>query len=269
MGLTFDVWIRTRTSERDYFWVGSTPHEWWLDWGPSLLRRTPCLLRDTGERQRIFLSRIVSARRDGSSSSTQIRYDLAFEESHSEGGLSSGQVTGIIEQWWRQRSLSHSEVWPLAANLDHLITRRAEAAGLTLDNFLESADGVRSVDLVDIAESVPPAPTELEVATRWVGALESDAHRLIHTRAGVAYFTSATREYVDGESGLPTGVVVILDGESGTGRQPVRDQEEVKKAVPPSRGVERSRKQAQRSIVWMTLVCVALVAVIFTILALT
>lgn len=224
MELTYRLYLRTRSSDRDYFWVGDAPEEWWTDWGSSLLRRQPSLLRDTVDgRERIFLSRVVSARRDGSSSRTLVRYDLALEAEGraTPSGISSAKVDWLIDQWWSQRSLGVQNTWPLGEEIDRLLEADAAGKGLSVDDLLEQeGPDVRSA-FRGLPDMTGPRPGEPDPEFDWVGSASRSTVSYLRRAPKLVHFVGTTP--VDAQNGLelPEGVVIIVDGDAAEHRRKI------------------------------------------------
>lgn len=231
MDLKYEAIVRTRTADADYFWVGPDPTEWWIEgWGGSLLRREPCLLRQSGgQGGRILITGIQSDRRDGSTSRTRIRYDITFTPAD-EGPLSSRQVEALIRDWWGQRRLGQHEPWPLGKDLDAAISAAATKLGATADGLIESKDArTISQTLAAVADqkhprSQPQEPLPPDDDSDWAGSGWPAAESVValeHSRP-VAYFASATPRQMGDHLGLPREAFIIVDGDDLLHSRPKR-----------------------------------------------
>ncbi len=215
MELNYRVVLRTRSTDRDYFWVGDDPEEWWAkDWGDSLLRRRPCYLRDrsTGD-VRLLLTGVVSGRRDGAQ--TLIRYELAMERSSDDAIVPQAQVDWLIDTWWGKRKSASNEPWELGLKLDDVIGQVAAAQGVSVDTLLEQGDAVtvesallRLPKVTDI-----PSPKDSDGAA-WVGSNHPDVPGYLHGSTALAYFAAVNPADAEAGLGLPRGVLAIVDGDS-------------------------------------------------------
>lgn len=244
MELTYRVRLRTRSTDKDYFWVGADPDEWWLGWGTSLLRRQPCLLREVHEGdERILLTRIVSNRRDGSSSRTRIRYDIALERTatatpgdggaaSAPTGLAAAKAVGLVQEWWKQRHFGHQDPWPLGQLIDNLLSRQAFDRGQSIDAFLQlsSAEPVEAA-LQGLPDWTGPIKTRIEPEpdVAWIGAEHPDTSAYLHSTRSIAYFVAASAKDAERRLGLGSEVVIIADGDDAS-HQHSRDAQSRPKA---------------------------------------
>lgn len=264
MELIYRLYMRTRSSDRDYFWVGGTPEEWWTTWGSSLLRRQPSLLRDTiDRRERIFLSRAVSSRRDGSSSRTLIRYDLALvaDRTATSSGISGRQVDWLIGEWFAQRTLGAQSTWPLGAKIDALLESAAERIGVTVDSLLEN----ESPAVVTAVQDLPGASVArsgqgaVEPAVTWIGSANPKALSYLCGAPKLAYFVGTTPKDAKRGLALADDVVIVVDGDAGEhGRESQGASVPKAPAAPSPRKVDRTHQL--RLVGTMVLILLAVVA---------
>lgn len=216
MELSYRVVLRTRSTDRDYFWVGDEPEEWWAKgWGDSLLRRQPCYLCDLSDGDvRLLLTGVVSGRRDGSSSQTLIRYELAMRRSPDGAGLPQAQVDWLIRAWWQQR-LAGTAPWRLGLELDDVLRREAAAQGMSVDTVLEQHDAVTVESALRRLPKAPvmSSPKELGHAA-WVGSNHPEVPDYLHGSTSLAYFAAVNPTDAEAGLGLRRDVLAIADGDS-------------------------------------------------------
>lgn len=246
MELTYQLYMRTRSSDRDYFWVGDTPEEWWTTWGSSLLRRQPSLLRDTiGGRERIFLSRVVSSRRDGSSSRTLIRYDLALvaETTPTSSGISAGQTTWLIGQWFAQRTLGAQELWPLGERIDALLESAARRGGVTVDQLLESDSPEIRAAVQELPVASVEQPAQFDPMVRWIGSANPKTLSYLCGAPKLTYFVGTTPNDAKAGLALANDVVIVVDGDDGEHPREAQEGPDPKgRAASTPRVVERTHQ---------------------------
>ena len=208
--------LRTRSTDRDYFWVGDDPEEWWAKgWGDSLLRRQPCYLCDLSAGDvRLLLTGVVSGRRDGSSAQTLIRYELAMRRSSDGAGVPKAHVDWLIQAWWQQRHLASNEPWQLGLDLDDVLELEAAARGVSVDTLLERHDAAT----VESALRRLPEATVIQSPkdpgnAAWVGSNHPDVHDYLHGSTSLAYFAAVSPADADAGLGLRRDVLAIADGD--------------------------------------------------------
>lgn len=215
MELTYHVVLRTRSTDRDYFWVGNDPDEWWRRWGDSKLRRQPTYVREvsaTGDR--LFLTGVVSGRRDGSSSHTAIRYEIAAQRATDGLGMSAAQITGLIDAWWNQRLTATQTSWQLGLEIDTVLTDQAVAEQLSIDALLENRDEAQVESaLRRLAWSGSPVTSPPAVPAGWIGADHPDVAELLHGSRSIAYFAGVGPTEAVSDLGLPSDVLLVVDGD--------------------------------------------------------
>jgi hypothetical protein len=165
----------------------------------------------------MFLSRIVSGRRDGSSSGTLIRYDIALEaeESLTNTGIGAAQVAWLLDQWWDQRLLGAQRTWPLGGDIDRLLESAVPTSGESVDSLLEhGSPGVQEA-LRELAhgdrhkDDIPASQID------WVGSAHPRISSYLHAAPKLAYFVGTTPEDAEAGLGLAPGILVVVDGDSG------------------------------------------------------
>lgn len=87
--------LQTRSRNRDYRFLGTSPERWWTQWSRDTSFERPTLLVEGGEQGwRLLASGIPSARRDGHR--TRIRHTLVGFGAPGEG---VEQVLGLVSTW--------------------------------------------------------------------------------------------------------------------------------------------------------------------------
>ncbi len=233
MELSYRVILRTRSSDTDYFWVGDDPEEWWATgWGDSLLRRQPCYLVDVSDGDiRLLLTGVVSGRRDGSSSRTLIRYELAMRRSPDGAGVPRAHIDWLIRAWWQQRNRVGSAPWPLGLELDDALGSEAAAQGVPVDALLERHDAatVESA-LRRLPEATVISSKKGHADAAWVGSNHLDVAEYLHGSTSLAYFAAVSPDDVGAGLGLGRDVIAIVDGDSD-----VHPRQESQVALPKGR----------------------------------
>lgn len=217
--MRYDVSVRTRSTDRDYFWAGDAhPVEWWTtDWGNSLLRRSATALHRPGTGGGYFLNGIVSPRRDGSGARTLIRYELAFSPS-SGGVLERDRVVGLLLRWWEERLTPDNEVWVLGTDFD----RQLGAVGRdeSVDAVLERSEPESMCRVIaaiaDDCRLEEAAGERQPPDALWIGSDSPYVGALLSSQRPFAYFRSASRaEVEENHLDLAGDVTVIIEGEAG------------------------------------------------------
>ena len=227
MELSYEVHIRTRSTDHDYDWIGAAPDEWWTEpaWGRGLLRLRPCLLREetAADRGRILLTGIQSSRHDGSPSHTRISYDITLTP-NPQGPLDAASAAALVRGWWSQRSLGVGREWPLGLALDQELSTEAVRQGVTTDTLLESDGGTSASTAVaavaaglrELSTGTTAAPHDPESMSDmgWIGANHPLVDEiLIGGSRPIAYFSAVdSRTATDPSNGIDRRIMLIVDG---------------------------------------------------------
>lgn len=216
MELTYEVRLRTRSTDRDYFWVGTDPDEWWMAWSDSKLRRAAALVRDVSSAgDRLYLTSVVSGRRDGSGSRTPIRYEIALTQSSEVHGISAGQVRWLINSWWQERGTLPNAQWRLGRQIDAALESAAKERGLSVDELLESRDAtVIATALASLPEVPERTPFETIGEPSWIGSEHPEIKAYLGQQRSVAYFAALPLAAAQ-QLSLRRDVLLVIDGDAG------------------------------------------------------
>jgi len=181
MNNPMDVWIRTRSFDTDYSFLGSAPTDlWWLEYDRSIDPSRPgAALESAGNAWKIYLTGISSSRSD--SAHRRIRYTLVL--GGTAGDQPAMQNASAILRNWLQTAVDNEPMSALPALLDEqfdeptvaslLERRNADAAAEVTRRLREAFGKLRDVTAADSRQAEPASRAD----PSWIGDLHADQPR--------------------------------------------------------------------------------------------